>query len=358
MMTVPPNGRVDTSPEVSLPASGSPEQMTSVRKLTASEMKHVFVVGCGRSGTTWIQLLLAQHAAVATSQETHLFKYVQDLERRWLREYEANILPWQPARRQTSTNPDRKVGLGIVLSEEEFYDLARNMVLRVFEKIASWRPNATLLVEKTPDHVYMWDTILRIFPGAYFLHVIRDPRAVVCSLRNVGQTWGKRWAPTTPAGAAELWCSAVATGRQIGRATSGYKEVRYEAMVADGPTQLQQIFDWLEIPADKSFCEQAVAACALENLQKASLGAASPWSLNEKPRNFYRRGAAEGWREELSSADLRIVEYVARSLMAELGYPPANGFSRCKPLRLLARQVCKAAEWRFNRRLEALLKNL
>lgn len=45
-------------------------------------MKHVFVVGSPRSGTTLVQLLLAQHLEIATVQETHLFKrYVAGLVR-------------------------------------------------------------------------------------------------------------------------------------------------------------------------------------------------------------------------------------------------------------------------------------
>jgi hypothetical protein len=49
----------------------------------SSQMRrYVFVVGSPRSGTTWLQLLLAQHPAVATHQETHLFhNYLGPLER-------------------------------------------------------------------------------------------------------------------------------------------------------------------------------------------------------------------------------------------------------------------------------------
>src|SRR5215469_4920410 len=35
--------------------------------------KYVLIVGCPRSGTSWLQRLLSQHPQVATTQETHLF---------------------------------------------------------------------------------------------------------------------------------------------------------------------------------------------------------------------------------------------------------------------------------------------
>ena len=35
----------------------------------------LFIVGSPRSGTTWLQLLLAGHPEVATRGETHLFEH-------------------------------------------------------------------------------------------------------------------------------------------------------------------------------------------------------------------------------------------------------------------------------------------
>ena len=71
-------------------------------------MKHILIVGCPRSGTSWLQLLLAQHRAIATTQETHLFNnYLSLLEQTWQR---------FPA-------VDPNIGMRRLLSDDEFYQL-------------------------------------------------------------------------------------------------------------------------------------------------------------------------------------------------------------------------------------------
>lgn len=72
--------------------------------------KLVFVIGCPRSGTTWVQIMLCQHPRVATSQETHLFSnYVRHMYQQWQAE-------------KSATGELRSVGLPTLLDEKEFLD--------------------------------------------------------------------------------------------------------------------------------------------------------------------------------------------------------------------------------------------
>src|SRR3984957_8916603 len=72
----------------------------------------VALIGAPRSGTTWLQTLLASHDAVVSPQETNLFsRYVAPLEARWLHEARGTV-----AERQQR----RFTGLGAVLTEADF----------------------------------------------------------------------------------------------------------------------------------------------------------------------------------------------------------------------------------------------
>ena len=103
------------------------------------DRKIVFLVGCGRSGTTWLQLLLLQHTAAVSSQETGLFGlYLAKLEASW---------------KQQLKTP-RKVGLPGILSQAEFDTLMNDFATSVFAKIAATNPDARVLIEKTPHHLY------------------------------------------------------------------------------------------------------------------------------------------------------------------------------------------------------------
>jgi hypothetical protein len=285
----------------------------------------LFVVGCPRSGTTWLQLLLAQHPAVATRNETNLFLYLDSLERRWERE-----------KRGVHNRP---MGLPEVLSDAEFYGFCTELAARTLGRIAESRPGARVVLEKTPVHVLHGRLILRLFPRAHFLHVIRDPRSVASSMLDAHATWGSHWAPNSLEDAARWWRRAIEAGRALQAATPRYQEVRYEAVIDDGPGTLERILRTLELPFPPGFAEQALQACHIDRLRSASKEVEAPWRLDREPEGFFRRGARDAWREEMAEDEIRAIEAVVGDLMVELGYalaypptpaapPPGSGAPR------------------------------
>ena len=148
--------------------------------------KLVFIVGSARSGTNWLRRLLSQSPNVATGPETHLFSsYLRSLEDTWKR------------------HKGTYVGLSHLITEDEFVEWMRGFAGLCLGRIAEGRPDARLVVEKTPKHGEYAADILRLFPDACFIHIIRDPRAVVPSLRAASRSWGswlgarspRRWQP-------------------------------------------------------------------------------------------------------------------------------------------------------------------
>ena len=302
----------------------------------------LFIVGCPRSGTTWVQLLLSRHPAVATAPETQIFAYYLDhFLRQWRHEHEG------PGRKQQGT-----AGLSRLLSQEEFEDLCRVSARLVLDKIQAGRPGAELVVEKSPRHALHAEFIRRLFPGARFLHVVRDPRDTVASLLAAGRGWGSGWAPRNAIEAARLWREHMEAARRVSTPAGGYREVRYEDLVAEPVAQLRGIVDWLGLDADARFCDDAVAACDINRLRDGANGKDMPLPGEKSPREFFRKGAPGGWRGELSRADVRIVEQLCGPLMQELGYAPATSGGR-RPLRIPVHdalcRVREAVDWQLQR---------
>lgn len=294
---------------------------------------HAFIVGSSRSGTTWLQLLLAQHPLVATSQETHIFlKYVGRAMRVWHRDAAA-----QDGR--------RKVGLPSVIDDKVFRSACRSFTDTVFQAILDDTSGAACVVEKTPGHAVWGEEILSLYPEAAFIHVIRDPREVVCSLRSAGRSWGEHWSPTNVVDAVRLWRERVEGARSIGRLTFRYREVRYEDLLADTAGELTGILAFLDLPVEEGFCEETADACRIDRLREGSGSVHAPWSLSSEPAGFFRRGKAAGWRNELTRGELRRIEYLASPLMSELGYEPVTSSSKGRrPTRVALREVL---EWRL-----------
>jgi hypothetical protein len=261
--------------------------------------KLVFLVGSPRSGTTWLQLLLARSPAIATVPETQLFsQYMRSMVEQW----------------NDDRVTGRPIGLTKLLGDEEFRGLLRSTSAFVFAKIAQSKSSATVVLEKTPQHVGYWREILDLWPEAHFIHIIRDPRSVVASLRAASRSWASDWASAGAWRNCERWIVDVSSGRQIGSATLNYQEVTYEELSVGGPDVVMRLLAGLGIPSSLDECKRYIDECNIENLK-----------LLPAPEGFFRLGRTDSWQVELSAWEIALVEHVAGPLMSELGFKPVNG---------------------------------
>lgn len=264
--------------------------------------KLVFIVGSARSGTNWLRRLLSQSPNVATGPETHLFSsYLLSLEETWRRHQGA------------------RVGLPHLISEEELDHWTREFAELCLGRLAGARPNAGIIVEKTPKHGEHAARILKLFPGAFFIHIVRDPRAVVPSLRAASRSWGSSWAPGRVAEASRKWRRDVANAKAIPSLTERYTEARYEDLHANGVGEIMRLFAWLGDPVERAEAEAYVAASAFDKVRPKA------GSEEDVDAQFFRRGETDSWRRELSGSDIAIIERLTRKQMAELGYEPVAG---------------------------------
>ncbi len=312
-----------------------------------SKRKNLFVFGSPRSGTTWIQLLLDQHEAVVTAPETQIFSF-------YLSRFRSQ---WQEEINGEQHNAQGGGGLSQLLNEEEFRQLCRLNASFVLDRIAARDPEATVVVEKSPMHAVHAGFIHSIFPEAYFLHVLRDPRDTVASLLSAGRSWGRHWAPSHPVDAARMWRRHVVKGREIAGTEARYMEVRYEHLKRQPEQTLGGVLSWLGLSADEHDVARFVEACRLQRLQKTEEKSAANWPMPSRkvPAGFFRKGEVGGWRSDLTAAEARIVEAIAGSIMEDAGYErQMNGGTRATArIRLhdTLSRVRESVDWQLQRLL-------
>lgn len=278
----------------------------------ASAYETLFIIGCPRSGTTWIQLLLSQFPEIATAPETQIFAYyLEHFRRQWRHEHES------PHRSEQG-----RAGLSRLLSEAEFEALCRLPARMVLDKIAGSRPAARLVVEKSPKHALMAGFIHRVFPDARFLHIVRDPRDTAASLVAAGRGWGRGWAPRNAIDAARMWNEHVTRAKAVSALDGQYRELRYEDLQSDPAGHLGELLAWLGLHRTPDACRTAVAACELGKLRRSDASGALPIPGEKNPSGFFRKGAVGGWRDDLRTDEVRAIEYLCGPLMSELGYEP------------------------------------
>jgi len=283
----------------------------------------VFVVGCPRSGTTWVQRLLASHPCIRTGQESDLFDmYIGPLLRTWQQEL------------RVDSSGRGSVGLSCYFTDAEFVRTLKTYLLQLLAPMVGQLEPGELFLEKTPSHVLFVPEIHALLPRARFIHVLRDARDTVASLLSASRTWGRAWAPRRAAHAARTWVTHVEASRQALRTLphTHFVEVRYEAMHANGFGVLRDLAAWLGLAwADADLR----AALERNSPDAARAGRGTPIPLGgefaggvvREPEGFIRQARAGSWRHDLSLADKVEVWRVAHTTMAQVGYPWATPWS-------------------------------
>src|SRR5919201_5205098 len=102
----------------------------------------VCIVGCPRSGTTWVQRLLASHPRVRTGQESDVFDlYVGPQLRAWRQEADAR------------SSGRGGVGLACYWREEDFLRVLKDYAVQLLQPMVGGLEPGEVFVEKTPSQV-------------------------------------------------------------------------------------------------------------------------------------------------------------------------------------------------------------
>ena len=226
--------------------------------------------------------MLACHPDIATAGESHLFP-----------EGVAQLL-------RNHGSHDPLMGLKTWMPRGEFLAVVRSFTDAIFSSMhAATRPDAKMVVDKTPTVRPFADELALVYPDARFIHIIRDARDMAGSVVGL---WGQGRGLGAWEHAARTWVDAVNDIRsKLG--TFAYHEVRYETIVADPRTELSRIFDFCDLDHDGDFVATCVAF------------ARAP--INTRPSDD-RVGAGK-WQDERSDA-LRRVIGIAGDLMIETGH--------------------------------------
>lgn len=234
----------------------------------------ILVVGCGRSGTTWLHELLRAHPDIAgvPCHESWLFEQVHPL--------------WDP---QRSGMPGRAA---TVAALRRFCDT-------VLAGPLGSDPRASYLLEKTPMHSYRLPEIAAVYPDAWFVHVIRDGREVARSISQV-----PFFQAPDPAAGADQWRRVLASVRDGRRSTPRFRELRYEQLLTDPDAVLSGLVRWIGLDSSP----EAMSAMLAQVPRRVSTHAGADVPLG-----------GHGWRA-LPRSDIRGIYRVAGRELIRQGY--------------------------------------
>jgi hypothetical protein len=206
-----------------------------------------FVLGCVRSGTTFLRNVLRNHPNLFAPEETHFY--------RWAEPFGSTAYM-----NQLRNNPVLKRHRSIDnVAEEDFTNIldgalnCRQLYFRymaAFAKSNKWTGKRWF--DKTPQNVYGVTKIIRDFPEVKFIHIIRDPFDVVASLKE-----GKVMKMPQTIGAAHYWLDAIASMNMVKRAyPKKVHELHYEDFGTDFDGAIKKICDFLDEDYQEAFFKE------------------------------------------------------------------------------------------------------
>lgn len=267
------------------------------------------MVGVPRSGTTLLRLILNAHSCISLGPETHFFKQVWE-RRNYYGDLSnhANLLKLWGEYSLTKSFDDfgfvdkARVEKTVLKSVRNYADF-----LRILLELYAKNNHKRVWGEKTPEHLFNVTEIVKWYPDAKVVHVIRDPRAVCASLTKVP------WSSDDVISNARVWNCYLSFAEELhsGKNRESVLEVCYEDLIRSTEATLKRVCGFIEIkfePGMLSFYKDS----------RKFIEKNEPWKDNVlTPLNIC---SIDKWKKELSVVQQKEIETKTRRFMLKYGY--------------------------------------
>jgi hypothetical protein len=303
--------------------------------VTSDDREHLFIVGLPRTGSTLLRHVLNRSDEVAVLPETHFMARSRQMRLaarvasvegdtpaadRLAKELcSPRFWPWLARNVSPSTVAARL--RSDVRAERDVLALLMELYA---EEVAKQAPAPRFVGEKTPAHLDDVMTLAAWFPGATFIHTVRDPRAAYASRlqRVLEGRWGvKARLPWLPARlvdpllpffevvhTARAWRRAAVLDERYARALGArYLRVRFEDLVTAPQRTIRLVCATLGV----AYADDLLAATDVVG---------SSFSTTRHAGSGFDASIAQRWRSQVGPLPRRLLGAAAGRHLARLGY--------------------------------------
>jgi len=270
----------------------------------------IFVLGCPRSGTTLLQLMLHAHPRIAIPPETRFV----------LTSYEG-----RNSFGDLSEESNRRALARSITGDRGtlFYDLDLDPD-EVVEEIAGGPPTLGSAIgivfrgyarrfdkprwgDKRPGYYQYIRALLRMFPNAQIVHLIRDGRDCVASLQAMP------WFTQDFYAAVCTWIEAIDDGQRAARQlpADAYFELRYERLVADPAARLAELCDFLGEDYNPAMAEP-------HKIAGSTIPERKTWHADTQ--RAVTAAPSGTWQQRLQPGEIALCEAAMGGRLRALGY--------------------------------------
>ena len=290
-----------------------------------SQIKKIFIIGSSRSGTTMMSRILGNHSEIFSFNELHFFEQVilPDNFTKPLTEIEAKLAY------SKLINIQRNGLFDFLNSKEKMFEEVNNIPVNfheqtgvmVFDQFLAYKVSKhgkKFACEQTPTNIFYINHILEAYPDALFIHMIRDPRAVLLSQKN---RWKLRfqgsdgtplrqsirnYANYHPITNGIIWKSSVSKGLKY-ESNPRFFTFQFEKLLADPENTIKEICSFINVPYEETM------------LQIPQVGSSN--NIDEKDKLGIRTSVKDQWKNGgLTKGEIFINQIITKKVMRKTGY--------------------------------------
>jgi hypothetical protein len=320
----------------------------------------VFVVGMPRSGTTLMQSLLNAHPNISIAPETHFLNKLVERDDNVEDNFRIFWSDYKERERFRNLNLDAELMEALVRESGDFS--YRNVFRTILIQYAASR-NKSRWGEKTPSHYVHLERLLTWFPKAAIIVVVRDPRAVCCSL--ISAYWRKdnqrlhRLEGRNTRRFRRLHHDARTWQLHVQDLATRWMQderllvIRYEDLVSDPDSMLRRILTFLNEPFFLEPLEERREADVRTQFDDETRRDKVSWRQAHAARvsGPIDTESVGKWKRLLADREIRVVERVCEDGMRKMRYQSASSDSvgALNKIASTATYLWSEAYWRISR---------
>jgi hypothetical protein len=286
---------------------------------TPSVIRPLLIGGCERSGTTMLGAMVGAHSRCVCVPESHFIEHLLTHD------------GFDPK----AVDPQKTLA---AIVRHERYRLLWNLPLdpdtidpaelgSTYAEVLSWlvraygqrlgKTAALLWADHTPSNFKRSLTMLRMFPDARFIHIVRDGRGVAASLLPLD------WGPNDILSAANFWMARCAAGlaAELQLGSDRVLRVRYEDLLLSPEATLRGIASFAGLSYEPAMAQGTGPGPSRYNQRQHRLVGQPP-----------DQSRVHSWDHYLTRREIEIFESQAGELLETFGYQ-ANYGIRARPAR-------------------------
>ena len=276
----------------------------------------IFVVGCPRSGTTMLQLMLHAHGRIAIPPETRFLLTAYDKRRSFgdltIEENRRKLAAYICEGKGTSFRDlglDPRETIDEIVAGPPTIGSAIGIVFRAYAR----RHGKPRWGDKRPAYLLNLEVVTGMFPDAQIVHIVRDGRDCVASMKEAA------WYKDTIYKAVSSWTRGVDEGHRSSKrlGPDSYLEIYYEKLVTDPETELRKLCTFLGEEFDP-------AMLAPNELAEIAVPKRKTWhALTHQAPTDERIGS---WANRLEPWEIGLCETIMGDRLLAHGYQLSGGY--------------------------------